>query len=161
MKITRGRHTIARAGLDDADFDVVRDHGAALARARLGESRPALDARPRRHRREEAQAIDAVVGAVAVADDLETAARADLREQAHGQEAVGDRAAERALAPCALDVDVDPLVVARERGEAVDHVLRHEDGIAPGTELAGDLGGEGADVVVADDFHVASHQAVR
>src|SRR5207302_10931585 len=38
--------------------------------------------------------------------------------------AVRDRRAERAVGLRALDVDVDPLVVAAEFGELVDHLLR-------------------------------------
>jgi hypothetical protein len=36
---------------------------------------------------------------------------------------VRDRAAVRAFEPCALDVDVDPLAVARALGERVDPLL--------------------------------------
>ena len=42
-----------------------------------------------------------------------------------------DRALEGALALGALDVDVDPLMIAREIGELVDHLLRDLEGLAP------------------------------
>src|SRR6185503_20312660 len=64
-----------------------------------------------------------------------------------------DRRLERALALRPLDVDVDPLVVAREIRELVDHVLRHFDGLAPPAELVADLRLEACDVVEANVFH--------
>src|SRR5262249_833891 len=59
----------------------------------------------------------------------------------------------RALALGALDVDVDPLVVARQLGEAVDHALRHLEWIAPLAEGVADLGLEPRDVVEGNFFH--------
>src|SRR5687767_5649441 len=95
-----------------------------------------------------------------MADDLEPAPGPHLGEQADGEEAVRDGTAERALAPRPLDVDVDPLVVARELREAVDHVLRHLDRLAPRPELAGDLCLQGGDVIVADGLRHSPPPAV-
>ena len=52
---------------------------------------------------------------------------------------MGDRRPERALALGALDVDVDPLVVARDLGELVDVLLGHLDPIARADRLADQL----------------------
>ena len=64
-----------------------------------------------------------------------------------------DGSLERALALRTLDVDVDPLVIARQLGEAVDHVLRDLDRVAPAAEGVADLGLEFRDVVEADVLH--------
>ena len=61
---------------------------------------------------------------------------------------------ERALALGALDVDVDPLVVAGQLGELVDHVLRHLDLGAPqAPNVVADLGAQRVDVVEANVLH--------
>ena len=48
-----------------------------------------------------------------------------MADQRQGQKAVGDRPTERARL-CALDVDVNPLVVPGRFGEAVDLRLRDD-----------------------------------
>src|SRR5690606_3805461 len=68
----------------------------------------------------EAQLVEAVVDGAGDAFDLQQAVGHD-RHEADGQEAVGDGAAH--LAPGAFDVDVDPLAVAGDAGEVVDHLL--------------------------------------
>src|SRR5690349_7058772 len=75
---------------------------------------PAVD----RHRAREAHLVEAVVEAGPRRLEPEDL-RGEVREQAEGEEAVGDRGAERALAG-GVDVDVDPLVVERRVGEGVD-----------------------------------------
>jgi hypothetical protein len=66
---------------------------------------------------------------------------------------VRDGRLERALALGALHVDVDPLMVAGQVGELLDHVLRDLDGLAPAAELVADLRLETIDVVEADVLH--------
>mgnify|MGYP006199460479 CR=1 FL=1 len=78
------------------------------------------------------------------AEDL----RGEVREQAQGEEPVGDRGAERPRGG-RLDVDVDPLVVERGVGEGVDPGLVDAQPVAGadvGARGRGDLveGGEGA-----------------
>src|SRR5689334_8387268 len=74
-------------------------------------------------------------------------------QQAQREEAVRDRSAERALALRALDVDVDPLVIAGQVGETVDHVLGDFDRVAPVAEGVGDLRLQLRDVVETDFLH--------
>ena len=64
-----------------------------------------------------------------------------------------DRAAEGALATAALDVDVDPLAVAGQLREGVDHLLRHLELAAEGAELLADPRLERGHVVELDLFH--------
>ena len=56
----------------------------------------------------------------------------------------------------ALDVDVDPLMVAGEVGELVDHVLRDLDLVAPRAERVAYLGAQRVDVVESDILHESS-----
>ena len=79
------------------------------------------DLRADRQRRREADLVQAVVereGEALELEDLVVEARAEREREV----AVGDRAAERRLLR-ALDVDVDPLVVAGDVGERVDVLL--------------------------------------
>ena len=69
---------------------------------------------------------------------------------------MGDRAAEGALGLAPLDVHMDPLVIAGDVGECVDHVLAD---FELGSELAELFGGEsvdGVDVVERDGGHDGS-----
>jgi F-type H+-transporting ATPase subunit epsilon len=110
--------------------------------------------RPDGNRREEAQPVGAVVDDVLVAGESHRARLVEARHQAQGQEAVGDRRTERAGGG-PLDVDVDPLVVPGQVGEAVDHLLgdlEFGSPVAPGVLAAG--GVDGVDVVEGDLVHV-------
>src|SRR5262249_5362696 len=53
-----------------------------------------------------------------------------------------------------LHIDVDPLVIAGQLGETVDHVLGHGDGLAPFPEGVADLRLQPLDVVEANIVHV-------
>src|SRR3954451_22728160 len=77
-----------------------------------------------RHGRGETHLVPAVVDAEHEArrrDQL----HAEAIDQAEREVAVRDRRSERALGLGALDVDMDPLIVAGEIGERVDHLLGH------------------------------------
>jgi hypothetical protein len=52
--------------------------------------------------------------------------------------------------PKALHVGVDPLAIAAELGEAVDHLLADLHVGTPGREGLADAGAEGLDVIEAD-----------
>src|SRR5262249_37010780 len=84
---------------------------------------PGADASVDRDRGGKADLVPAVVdaeGEPGRGDQL----LAEPVDQREGEVAVGDRRPERALRLGALDVDVDPLVVAGELGEGVDVRLR-------------------------------------
>src|SRR5947209_2277503 len=82
-----------------------------------------------RHRSRKADAIPAHVDAERDLLQVSGIARGDLFakavDQAQGEVAVGDRGAERGLALRALDIDVNPLMVAGDLGEGVDVLLGH------------------------------------
>src|SRR5262245_27822416 len=108
-------------------FDLDRHLGAhahAVARHFLGARDPLADAdaRARLHRRDEADLVRAVVDAAASLGNLEEA-RGHARDERESEIAVGDRLAAGHLALGALDVDVDPLVIAGRFRELVDHPL--------------------------------------
>ena len=63
---------------------------------------------------------------------------------------MSDGSAERTLALAAFDVDVDPLVVAGQVGEGVDHFLGDLDLVAPIPVLVGGLSVDGVDVVKSE-----------
>src|SRR5438067_351678 len=60
---------------------------------------------------------------------------------------------EGTLALGALDVDVNPLVIARQLGKLIDHRLRHLERRAEGTECLADLAAQPVDIVEANLFH--------
>src|SRR5437762_11731774 len=135
------------------DVDLLRDVRALGRGLDAHQARAGVDLRARAHRAHEAELVGAVVGRVAVAGELPAGAPVQAREDAQRQEAVRDRAAERALPLGALHVEVDPLVVPGELGKAVDHVLGDLDRLAPRAEGDADLALEPLDVVEADVFH--------
>src|SRR5437762_12084234 len=135
------------------DVDLLRDLRALGLGLDAHQARAGVDLRARAHRAHEAELVGAVVGRVAVAGELPAGAPVQAREDAQRQEAVRDRAAERALPLGALHVEVDPLVVPGELGKAVDHVLGDLDRLAPRAEADADLALEPLDVVEADIFH--------
>ena len=95
--------------------------------------------------RDEAQLIESVIDAhLEVAANFDGAAR-EVGQQRNGKETVSDGRAERRFAASALDIDVDPLVVAGEVGEAIDHFLGDLYPVADSDFLAG----EGAQFVQA------------
>src|SRR5438128_1725554 len=158
----RHRRMVEHHHLVDERGPVLADH---LDMELLGELRafgPGLDAHQARagvdlragaDRAHEAELVRAVVGRVPVAGELPAGASVQAGEEAQCQEAVRDRAAERALPLGTLHVDVDPLVVPGELGEAVDHVLRDLDRLAPRAEGVANLALEPLDVVETDLFH--------
>src|SRR6202000_882039 len=77
---------------------------------------------------------------------------AEVRDERKRQEAVGHRAAERALGG-ALRIDVDPLVVLGVVGEAVDPLLVDLEPVA-GADLLADRGFEVSHAVVS--LHLVS-----
>src|SRR5262249_59728557 len=109
----------------------------------LDEPRARAHARAGGDRGEEAQLVRAVVEEVARPHHRVARALArgsgEPRQEREGQEAVRDRRLEGALAPRALDVRVDPLVVAGQLGEVVDDLLGDLELVAPGPELGRDL----------------------
>ena len=107
---------------------------------------------PGRDRSAELQTAGAEVHDVLHAGELDRH-RDQARHQAEGQETVGDRATEGTLLLAALDVDMNPLVVARQVGELVDHFLRDDQFVAPLPVLFGGLGVDGVDVVESDGSH--------
>ena len=69
---------------------------------------------------------------------------------------MGDRTAEGALARGPLDVDVNPLAVAGQLGEGVDHLLGH---LNPRTEVPECVGRErleGVEVIEPGRLHGCS-----
>ena len=88
------------------------------------------------HRRGEADLVPAVVHAE-LEPLLDQQAVAEAVDRGQGQVPVRDRTAERALGLGALHVHVDPLVVARDLGEAVDHLLGDRAPVARADRLAG------------------------
>src|SRR5207248_2899592 len=91
-------------------------------------------ARAREHGGGEADLVVAVVDAEPEAAPIgEVAAQAV--DEGEREVAVRDGRPEGTLALRALDVDVDPLVVAAELSELVDHLLRHLAPLARADEL--------------------------
>jgi len=78
-----------------------------------------------------------------------------LRHEAERKKAVRYRTAERTFLLAPLNVDVDPLVIAREFGEPVDHFLRDFDLGSEVPPLAGYPGIDRIDVRKRN-----SHQAI-
>src|SRR4030095_6356421 len=158
-RVIQHHHGVRQRGPVAAD-DV---HGDLLGHLRaLGLGFDAHQAGARVHlgaggyRADEAQLVGAVVRRVAVADDAIVGAGAAHRPPTERQKAVRDRGLERTLALRALDVDVNPLVVAGELGELVDHLLRHRDLGSPWTELVADVLAQTFDVVEANLLHTTS-----
>src|SRR5882724_9555602 len=141
---------------DHMDVDLLGELRALGLGLDAHQARAGVDLRARAHRAHEAELVGAVVGRVPVAGELPAGAPVQAREEAQRQEAVRDRAAERALPLGALHVEVDPLVVPGELGKAVDHVLGDLDRLAPRAEGDADLALEPLDVVEADIFHGGS-----
>src|SRR3989442_8792833 len=135
------------------DVDLLGDLRALGLGLDAQQARAGVDLRAHAHRAHEAELVGAIVGRVPVAGELPAGAPVQAREEAQRQEAVRDRAAERALPLGALHVDVDPLVVAGELGKAVDHVLGDLDRLAPRAEGDADLTLEPLDVVEAELVH--------
>src|SRR5436309_551854 len=138
---------------DHMDVDLLGELRALGLGLDAHQARAGVDLRARAHRAHEAELVGAVVGRVPVAGELPAGAPVQAREEAQRQEAVRDRAAERALPFGALHVDVDPLVVPGELGKAVDHLLGDLDRLAPRAEGDADLALELLDVVEADLVH--------
>ena len=74
----------------------------------------------------------------------------EFRHHGQTQKTMRDGALEGALAAAALDVDVQPGVVAGEFGELVDHLLRHRAALAPGAKLRRHQGVERFGVLIVD-----------
>ena len=113
----------ARAAFD-LDRDAIGDP-QPVGRRILGVRDPDAAAQPRtgRHRGEIADTVCPVVqGALQPADARDRAN--ELRRQCEREEAVSDGPVGRQFALGALDVDVDPLVVARRVGKPIDLLLR-------------------------------------
>ena len=64
-----------------------------------------------------------------------------------------DRSTEGAFLLASLDVDVNPLVIARDLGEPIHHVLIHFDGLAPVAIFVADVLLQRFDVVESNFFH--------
>ena len=78
-----------------------------------------------------------------------------LWHEAERKKAVRDRTAERTFLLTPLNVDVDPLVIACEFGQPVDHFLRHLDLCSEVPPLAGYPGIDRVDVCKRN-----GHQAI-
>ena len=89
----------------------------------------------RGHRRDEPDPVRPVVDAAPPPRDRHEGG-GESREQRQREVAVRDRLAARQLAARALDVDVDPLVIAGRVGELPDAVLGHREPVADGDFLA-------------------------
>src|SRR3954468_21463014 len=130
-----------RSASDECPADALGHAGGLLValdldRPALGDLEPAiadvidrqhLDAGPNagagRHRRREADLVPAIVDAELESGRLEQPA-AEAVDRRERQVPMRDGGAEGTLLLGPLDVDVDPLVVAREVGEGIDHLLR-------------------------------------
>ncbi|CAB4926376.1 unannotated protein [freshwater metagenome] len=87
-----------------------------------------------RNRRKKPETFSAVVHGTSVAGNLHRKGR-QLRHEAQCQETVGHGTTEWAFLQRTLDIDVDPLTIASELREVIDHLLRHLDRFAPLAEL--------------------------
>src|SRR3954452_13133800 len=108
----------------DLDREALGDLPPAVADLVDGDdlgARP--DARSARHRGGEADLVPAVVHAQLEPRGLEQLVTEVAVDQAQGQVPMSHRPPERALLLGALDVHVDPLVVARDLGVVVDLLL--------------------------------------
>src|SRR5258706_6896492 len=99
-------------------------HLSAL-RTRFDGDDPAMRVNPRTHwyRRDEAEFVSSVVHHIAISNYIPVGFRLECGKQAQSQEAMRDRAAEGTLLLAALDVDVNPLMVAGDIGKAIDFFL--------------------------------------
>ena len=113
---------------------------------------PGVEGGPGRDRAAELQAAGAEVHDVLHAGELDRHGD-QARHETEGQETVGDRATEGAFLLAALDVDVNPLVVAGQVGELFDHLLCDDEFVAPLPVLLGGLSVDGVDVVESDGSH--------
>jgi hypothetical protein len=114
-------------------------HAAARDRLDRLDLLAQANARPRWHLPGEAHPVRAVIEpARALLDAIEC--RREPRHQGQGQIAVGDGLAARHLALGALDIDMDPLMVAGRLGEFVDDRLVDGEPVADPDLLADILG---------------------
>src|SRR5262249_10690224 len=123
-------------------FDLQRaveleQHPAAALHLDRDEVRACAHARARLDRRDEADLVQAIVEPSCSVGRDHAELHRHRGDQRQSQIAVGDRPAERALAPGALDIYVDPLPVASAGCEGVDAVLVDRDPIGR-PELAAD-----------------------
>jgi len=100
----------------------------------------ATDARARRHGRNEAQFVEAIVDAhLGVALDIHRLG-GHTAQQGYREKAMRDGAAEGRLPLGPFHVHVNPLMIAGDVGKAVDHVLGHVNPAADAGFLAHELG---------------------
>src|SRR5271170_93056 len=114
-------------------------HAAALDRLDRFDLLAQPDARAGRHLSGEAHSVRSVIEAArTLLDPVEGCS--ESRHQRQCQVAVGDRLAARHLALGALDIDMDPLMVAGRIGEFVDDCLVEGEPVADPNLLADILG---------------------
>src|SRR5574341_2565639 len=145
---------------DDMDGEFLSNLRPLRLRLNGHQAHPGVYLGSRRHRTHEAQLVGAIVGGIAIAHDLELSSRAQHRDQTEREEAVRDGLLERALALAALDVHVNPLMVARQLGELVDHLLGDLGLGSEWTERVTHLRAQLLDVIEADVLHVNASLAV-
>src|SRR5258708_35566994 len=120
----------------DLDRDLVGEPHAATGHRVGGKQLGArADLGAGGHRAGEAHLVAAVIDAVADVVDVRNLV-IEPRDQGEGQEPVGDGLAARHVLLRALDVDMDPLVIAGRLGELVNAILRNLDPITDPNFLA-------------------------
>src|SRR5271156_4636563 len=112
-----------------------------------------MDLGARRHGRDEAEFVRAVVDYIAITDNLVSRIDFQSWDQTQRQKPVCDRPLERALALRSLDINVNPLMVAGDIGKLVDLLLSNLDFLAPAAVLRADFRSQFLNVVKFDAFH--------
>lgn len=119
---------------DECQHGLAGAVGSVLYRLDLGDVEPNTLAH--HHGGQEPHRVEAVVQHGDEAVELGDGGQ-EARAERQGQEPVGDGTAEGRLGRCALDVDVDPLLVAGDVREVVHHLLGDLHPVA-GTERLSD-----------------------
>jgi hypothetical protein len=129
------------------DFSFPRDHRAHRPRLDRNHPRARMNAGARRHRRDEAEFVRAVIHHVAKPRDSPVVSHFERRQEAEREESMRDRPAKRTFLFASFDVDMNPLMVAGHVGELIDFFLGDMNRFAPRTKLFADLRGECRHVV--------------
>src|ERR1019366_8292606 len=116
---------------DDVDAGLLRHLGALRPRLHRNDAAMHMPLDARRYRRDEPELVAAVIHDVTISGDTPIALRLKCRQQTQCQKAMRDGSAERTLLLAALDVDVNPLMIAGYIREFIDPFLTHLDRLAP------------------------------
>src|SRR5580698_3756617 len=141
---------------DDRDLRLLSELRADRLRFNPNDPLPRMDRSSGRHRRDEAQLIRSIVDHIAKAADLPSRIKLERGQQAQGQKAMRHRSAERTFTLAALDVQMNPLMVAGDICELLNLVLGNLDRVAPRAKFITDFSAQLLQIIETYICHLIS-----